>query len=118
MATASMMEGAVVSKDYSRHTIAVAGLCFIASGATGLIYEIVWMRLLGLVFGATTFAVSAVLAAFMSGLAFGSAIAGRKAASLKRPLATYGVVEIGIAVYAVAVPFIFSLVDGIYGSLW
>jgi spermidine synthase len=38
------------------------GVCFVLSGATGLIYEILWARMLGLVFGATTLAVSTVLA--------------------------------------------------------
>ncbi len=55
------------------------GVCFVFSGATGLIYEVLWARMLGLVFGATTLAVSTVLAAFMGGLALGSALAGRLA---------------------------------------
>jgi spermidine synthase len=52
-------------------------ICFLLSGATGLIYEVVWARMLGLVFGATTIAISAVLAAFMGGLALGSALAAK-----------------------------------------
>ncbi len=65
------------SAAYSSSTIFLIGLCFIVSGATGLIYEVLWARMLGLVFGATTLAVSTVLAAFMGGLALGSALAGR-----------------------------------------
>ena len=56
--------------------------------------------MLGLVFGATTLAVSTVLAAFMGGLALGSALAGKLSHRIKKPLSTYGVMEIGIAVYA------------------
>src|SRR5438093_12190404 len=52
---------------------------FFLSGATGLLYEIVWMRQLILVFGSTTHAVSAVLSAFMLGLALGSFAFGRAA---------------------------------------
>jgi spermidine synthase len=67
---------------YTHSTATLIGLCFILSGATGLIYEVLWARMLGLVFGATTLAVSTVLAAFMSGLALGSALAGRVASRI------------------------------------
>jgi spermidine synthase len=95
----------------------VAG-CFILSGATGLIYEVLWARMLGLVFGATTFAISAVLAAFMGGLALGSAGAGKLAARITRPLRAYGLLEIGIALYALAVPLLFRWIDSIYALVW
>src|SRR5512132_3066456 len=98
---------------YSSRTILLIGLCFVLSGATGLIYEVLWARMLGLVFGATTLAVSTVLAAFMGGLALGSALAGRLASRIKRPFRAYGLLELGIAVYALAVPFLFSLVDNL-----
>src|SRR5918911_315670 len=85
---------------YSKKSLWLIGLCFVLSGATGLIYEVLWARMLGLVFGATTFAVSAVLAAFMGGLALGSAWAGRASAKLRRPFRAYGMIEIAIALYA------------------
>ena len=94
------------------------GLCFIFSGATGLIYEVLWARMLGLVFGATTLAVSTVLAAFMGGLALGSAMAGKFASRIRRPLSAYGWLEIAIAVYAVLVPFLFRWVDHLYVLIW
>jgi spermidine synthase len=71
-----------------------------------------------LVFGATTFAISTVLAAFMGGLALGSAWAGRLAARIKRPLRAYGLIEIGIALYALAVPYLFGLVNYLYALVW
>jgi spermidine synthase len=103
---------------YSTASLWVISICFIFSGATGLIYEVLWARMLGLVFGATTFAVSTVLAAFMGGLALGSAAAGRLGARVRRPLRAYGLMEIGIAVYALAVPFLFSLIDNLYALVW
>src|SRR5215212_7859371 len=103
---------------YSRTTILLMGVCFVLSGATGLIYEVLWARMLGLVFGATTLAVSTVLAAFMGGLALGSAIAGKLAQRLRKPLSTYGVMEIGIAVYALLVPFLFRWIDHLYVLIW
>jgi spermidine synthase len=103
---------------YARPTILLIGLCFVFSGATGLIYEVLWARMLGLVFGATTLAVSTVLAAFMGGLALGSALSGKFAARIKRPLSAYGWLEIGIAFYAVLVPFLFHWVDNLYAVIW
>src|SRR5688572_15756661 len=88
------------------------------SGATGLIYEVLWVRMLGLVFGATTLAVSTVLAAFMGGLALGSALAGRVGARVVRPVRAYGLLEIGIALYALVVPVLFALIDSLYVILW
>jgi spermidine synthase len=99
-------------------SLKIISLCFILSGATGLIYEVLWARMLGLVFGATTLAVSTVLAAFMGGLALGSALAGKLSARIQKPLSTYGWMEIGIAIYALLVPFLFRLVDHIYVLIW
>src|SRR5215213_3303856 len=103
---------------YSSTTILLIGICFVLSGATGLIYEVLWARMLGLVFGATTLAVSTVLAAFMGGLALGSALAGRLASRIRKPLGTYGLMEIGIAVYALLVPFLFRWIDDVYALIW
>ena len=49
---------------------------FLFSGITALIYEVLWTRMLTLVFGHTVFSVSIVLAAFMAGLSFGSYFCG------------------------------------------
>ena len=103
---------------YSRSTIVLIGVCFVLSGATGLIYEVLWARMLGLVFGATTLAVSTVLAAFMGGLALGSALAGKLAQRIQKPLSTYGMMEIGIAIYALLVPLLFRLIDHLYVVIW
>ena len=82
---------------------------FFVSGATGLLYELLWMRRLTLVFGATHLAVATVLAAFMLGLASGAAWSGRFADRRGRPLRLYGLLELLIGVYALIFPW---LVDG------
>jgi spermidine synthase len=58
---------------------------FFCSGVTALIYEIVWTRMLTLVFGHTVFSVSVVLAAFMAGLGFGSYLFGAAIDRLSAP---------------------------------
>ena len=72
---------------------------FTVSGACGLVYEVVWTRLLVLIFGSTTQAISTVLAVFMLGLSLGSFIYGKYAPRLKDPQKTYGIVEAGIGIY-------------------
>lgn len=105
-------------RTYAQKSVWLIGICFVLSGATGLIYEVLWARMLGHVFGATTLAISTVLAAFMGGLALGSALGGRLASRIKRPFRAYGVLELGIAIYAVVVPLLFSLVDNLYAAIW
>jgi spermidine synthase len=108
----------ISSPRYSNSILRLIAYCFVLSGATGLIYEVLWVRMLGLVFGGTTPAVSTVLAAFMGGLALGSALAGRMAGRIVRPVRAYGLLEIGVALYALTVPFLFALVDNLYAILW
>ena len=94
---------------------------FFCSGACGLIYEVLWCRQLGLIFGNTVQSLSAVLTAFMAGLALGSYAAGRVAHRLKRPLLVYGVLELFIGLYCAALPWILSdhgPVIPIYRSLY
>ena len=91
---------------------------FFLSGACALLYEVAWMRMLGLVFGVSTFAVSTVLTSYMAGLALGSYYFGRKADSVKNPIKLYAMLEAGMGIIAFAVPFIFSSLDGIYGFIY
>ena len=46
-------------------------LLFVASGVSGLVYQVVWMRELTLVLGISTLATAAVLTAFMGGFGLG-----------------------------------------------
>lgn len=87
---------------------------FFVSGGTALTYQSLWVRELQLVFGTSTFAISTVLAAFMGGLALGGFVAGRYADRVPRPLAVYGVLEIGIGLYALVFPYVVNLVTPVY----
>jgi len=88
---------------------------FFLSGASGLVYEITWMRRLTLVFGSSTLAVATVLAAYMGGLAIGSYFLGRRADRRPtRALAFYGKLEMGIAAAALLVPFLLRGVGAVY----
>src|SRR5712692_9086940 len=97
---------------------AVLAACFFLSGATALIYEVVWLRMLGLVFGHTVYAITTVLAAFMAGLGLGSMLFGRRAARFADPIRTYGVLEIGIGISCALIPAFIGLASLIYPGLY
>lgn len=92
--------------------------CFFLSGASGLVLEMLWTRMLTLVFGSTTLAISTVLTAFMGGLGLGSYLAGRLADRLKNPARAYAVAEALIGVYALLVPVVIALYPGLNRWLW
>ncbi len=91
--------------------------CFFCSGATGLIYEVVWSRRLTLVFGITVLAYSTVLAAFLGGLAAGSVIFGRLADRRTDGLRLYAMLEAGVGLICFATPWLFTLVEHAYVGL-
>ncbi|MHC4490436.1 MAG: fused MFS/spermidine synthase [Planctomycetota bacterium] len=80
------------------------------SGATALAYEVVWARQLALVLGSATSAAAAVLSAFMFGLAVGAIAVGWRADDSRRPLRWYGLLELGIGIYALAFDTLLELV--------
>src|SRR5262245_13299026 len=93
------------------------GLIFL-SGVSALICEMIWQRYLNLLFGVAPLAVSAVLAAFMGGLALGGILLGRRADRTKRPLRLYGLLEAGIAVTALLVPLGFTWLTAVYTTIY
>jgi spermidine synthase len=91
---------------------------FVASGAAGLVYQVVWSRELVLVFGNTTQAVATIVTAFMAGLGFGSLAGGRLADTSVRPLRLYGLVELAVAAMAALLPFAFRGLAELYRGMW
>ena len=73
---------------------------FFLTGATGLIYQILWSRLLILTFGYTIYSVSIVVAVFMGGIAIGSVLGGILSDRLKNPMKAYGMTELAVGVIA------------------
>ena len=92
--------------------------CFVLSGFAALLYQTAWMRQFSLVFGTSELAIAAVLAAYMGGLALGAGIAARYVHRIRRPILFYGLLEGGIAVSALAVPWLLSLLNGIYVAVF
>ena len=97
--------------------LALLLVLFFCSGACGLIYQVLWLRQLSLVFGVTVYAASTVLAAFMTGLALGSASASRILARFGRPLRVFAVAEIFVGLSALATPVVLDAASAIYVRL-
>ena len=96
----------------------LVAVLFFCSGASALVYQVLWLRKLGLVFGVTVYAASTVWASFMFGLAVGSLFAGRVADRLRRPLVWFGAAEALIGISAVATPFALAGLQGLYASVY
>ncbi|MYC14326.1 MAG: tetratricopeptide repeat protein [Gemmatimonadetes bacterium] len=90
-------------------------ICFFLSGFAGLVYEVAWIRQAALLFGSTTFAVSAVLSVFFLGLAIGAYLFGRVGQRTFRPLILFAYIEIGLGLLALISPFAFDFADFLYG---
>jgi len=93
------------------------GFCFLLSGAAALVLQVIWVRLLGHVFGASALAVSSTLTAFMGGLAFGAYLMGKRAPNLKNPFLTFALLETVVGIYGLFVPFLLSLLPSIQASI-
>ena len=89
-------------------------ILFFCSGATALVYEVIWSKYLALLFGSTIQAQTVVLAVFMGGLALGNRIFGSSADRNRNPLTVYGRLEIAIGVYALLFSFLYRGADSIF----
>ena len=90
---------------------------FFCSGATALVYEVVWSKYLSLMLGSTVQAQTVVLAVFMGGLALGNRLIGARADLLQKPLVIYGYLEVLIGLYAFFFSAIYALADRVFGSV-
>jgi len=93
-------------------------LCFFLSGFAALIYQTAWTREFALVFGTSELAIATVLASYMGGLAAGAAVATRLVRRVRSPVRVYGLLELGIALAALAVPFALRGMTAIYVGLF
>lgn len=93
-------------------------LLFFLSGISGLVYKVVWLRMLSRVLGVTTYATSITIAAFMAGLGIGSYIFGKFSDRLKSLLKLYALLEMLIAITAVITPFLFQFSVPLYKGLY
>jgi len=87
---------------------------FFFSGVTGLIYELLWVRVLYQSFGSTIQSVTTVVAAYMGGLGLGAWALGKVADRSSRPARLYGWLEIAIGVFGIVSPLVLGVAHWIY----
>ena len=95
-------------------TLLKVTICVFLSGCAALLYQVAWLRQFSIVFGTSEIAVATVLAAYMGGLALGSAITGRYLHRIRRPILTYGILEGGIALTALLVPVLLGGASAVF----
>lgn len=96
----------------------IIGSLFVISGATSLVYQVVWVRMLSLFFGSDVYAAAIMLSVFMGGLALGSWAAGAVADRIGKPLVIYGACEILIGLSALLFPEVLSAFRGTYQAIY
>ena len=85
------------------------GIVYCISGLTALAYEVLWARMLAMQFGVSIFGVTLTVAATMFGLGVGSLAAVKWIVPVKKPLALFACLELGIALYALLVPMLLKV---------
>jgi spermidine synthase len=91
---------------------------FFITGAVGLAFEVLWIRMLVNIFGVTVHAVSTVISSFFAGLALGSYLFGKLGEKTKNPLYIYSMLEFGVGIYALATLVLFTKVDAIWTTIY
>ena len=96
-------------------------ICFFLSGISGLIYQILWTRMIVKVIGGAPFAVSIILTVFMGGLGLGAYLASKNIDRIRETgklLRMYGILELIIGVYAGAIPILLKAFLPLYSILY
>ncbi len=106
------------SRFFGNNSHAYLLLIFFFSGFTGLIYEIAWVRILSVVFGRTTLAVSVVVAVYMAGLGLGSIYWGKKIDAIQNRLRMFSLLQLGIALSSFIITLLFLKLDMFYKFLF
>ena len=105
----------VIPDDTNRgRALRLLPIFFFASGATSLMFQTIFSRLLTYTFGNTAYATSTVLAAFLGGLSLGAFLFGRWVDRRKSSLMIYGVLELLVAVFCYFIPEFFDLLTRTY----
>lgn len=114
-ATANGTKGSLESAGrLPRYARKVTIVAFAFSGMAALMYEVLWTRELSLVFGSTVYAVSMMLAAFMSGLSLGAFLGGRWADRSPNLYILFARLEFGIGVLGLITLVLVQALPGIY----
>lgn len=94
----------------------LTGLYFF-SGMASLAYEILWARMLSVQFGISIFGAIITVCAFMVGLGAGSLLGTRVSARVQHPLRYFAMLELGVGMFALLMPFATHMVSSELSAL-
>jgi spermidine synthase len=101
------------------------GLAFLCSGASALVYQVAWQRILALQSGVGIYSIAMIVGAFMAGLGAGSHLGGVLSArvSPRRALRVFVAIELGIAAFGAVscwlyYDFLYQQHAALYGAPW
>jgi predicted membrane-bound spermidine synthase len=102
--------------------VALISLILFLSGCSALLFETLWLRISGFVFGNSVWSAALILSSFMAGLAVGSAIAARWKRRVTRPLRVYATLEMIIAIFGCALVLVLPVFGAwlrpLFQTLW
>lgn len=110
------MKTGIKVQQSSRDLFILLGLLFV-SGFSSLVYQVLWMRELTLLFGATSYATAGTLAVFFGGLAIGGAVWSYRAPRVAQPLKEYAILELGVGLSGILYFSLMFVYAGIYTPL-
>ncbi|HWR81725.1 MAG TPA: hypothetical protein VN285_00325, partial [Candidatus Deferrimicrobium sp.] len=95
--------------------------CFFLSGMTGLMYEVLWTRMISKIIGAAPFAISIILTIFMAGLGLGAYLASRRIDRITQPeqlVKIYGILELIIGAYGLVLPLLLVIFRPLFAVIY
>lgn len=106
-----------VSRDEAKFGRVVLAAGFLVSGASALVYQVAWQRILALQSGVGIYSVAMIVAAFMAGLGIGSYVGAWASRGMapRRALHIFAIIELGIGGFGLLSSWIFY--DLLYSQL-
>jgi spermidine synthase len=99
-----------------KHAERVICCVFFLSGCAALVFETLWFRVAATVLGSSVWSATAVLSAFMGGLAIGNGLMARFGHRVKNPLSFYLMVEVAIGLSGLMVILILPKLSPLIGA--
>ena len=96
----------------------MAALCFVLSGAAGLLYEVVWSKQIAYLLGNSLHSVAVVVAAFLGGLALGARFLGGPLTRSGDPGRRYAMLELAVAGAGLLILPLLRAIDPVVGQLY
>ncbi|MCX7179156.1 MAG: SAM-dependent methyltransferase, partial [Proteobacteria bacterium] len=113
----SPVTGLVTTTTATRPFLPLLILLFVGSGCAALIYEVVWLQMMGLIIGSSAISIGLLLGIYMGGMCAGSLLLSRFIARQAHPLRVYALLEAGIGVCGILVLMIMPYIGGLYTSI-